>query len=68
MYTNIKSQVEAISQELGYKLYHSEVVDRTGIMQRFQGGQTRVIATTSALGIGIDIPDIWRVGVPGGID
>jgi superfamily II DNA helicase RecQ len=27
-------------------------------MQRFQEDQTRIIAATSALGIGIDIPDI----------
>ncbi|PTU23642.1 hypothetical protein P175DRAFT_0488851 [Aspergillus ochraceoroseus IBT 24754] len=30
-------------------------------MQRFQAGQTQVISATSALGMGIDIPDIWCV-------
>jgi superfamily II DNA helicase RecQ len=30
-------------------------------MQQFQSGQTCVIAATSALGMGIDIPDIWCV-------
>ncbi|KAL4971198.1 P-loop containing nucleoside triphosphate hydrolase protein [Aspergillus desertorum] len=58
VYANIKSQVEALSRELGCEPYHSEVLDRTGVMQRFQAGQTRVIAATSALGMGIDIPDI----------
>ncbi|KAL4744203.1 P-loop containing nucleoside triphosphate hydrolase protein, partial [Aspergillus terricola var. indicus] len=58
VYANIKSQVDAISRELGCEAYHSAVLDRTGVMQRFQSGQTRVIAATSALGMGIDIPDI----------
>lgn len=58
VYGQTKSQVQAISRELGCEPYHSEVVDRAGVMQRFQAGQTRVIAATSALGMGIDIPDI----------
>jgi superfamily II DNA helicase RecQ len=58
VYANIKSQVDAISRELGCEPYHSAVLDRIGVMQRFQSGQTRVIAATSALGMGIDIPDI----------
>jgi superfamily II DNA helicase RecQ len=58
VYANIKSQVNAISRELGCEPYHSAVLDRTGVMQRFQSSQTRVIAATSALGMGIDIPDI----------
>ncbi|KAL4756069.1 P-loop containing nucleoside triphosphate hydrolase protein [Aspergillus foveolatus] len=58
VYANIKSQVDAISRELGCEAYHRAVLDQTGILQQFQGGQTRVIAATSALGMGIDIPDI----------
>ena len=58
IYANIKSQVEAISREIGCEPYHSEVLDRTAVMQRFHDGQTRVIAATSALGMGIDIPDV----------
>ena len=58
VYGQTKSQVQAISRELGCEAYHSEVVDRAGVMQRFQDGLHRVIAATSALGMGIDIPDI----------
>jgi late competence protein required for DNA uptake (superfamily II DNA/RNA helicase) len=58
VYGQTKSQVQAISRELGCEAYHSEVVDRAGVMQRFQDGLYRVIAATSALGMGIDIPDI----------
>jgi superfamily II DNA helicase RecQ len=61
VYANIKSQVDAISHELSCELYHSAILDWTGVMQRFQTSQTRVIAATSALGMGIDIPDIWCV-------
>jgi superfamily II DNA or RNA helicase len=58
VYAKIKSQVDAVSRELGCEAYHSTVLDRTGILQQFQRGHTRVIAATSALGMGIDIPDI----------
>ena len=58
VYGQTKGQVQAISRELGCEPYHSEVVDRARVMQRFQAGQTRVIAATSVLGMGIDIPDI----------
>jgi hypothetical protein len=61
VYANIKSQVDAISQELGCEAYHSAVLDQTGVMQRFQSGQTHIIAATSALGMGIDILDIQCV-------
>ncbi|KKK21656.1 hypothetical protein AOCH_006948 [Aspergillus ochraceoroseus] len=61
IYANIKSQVEAISREIGCEPYHSAVLDRAGVMQRFQAGQTWVISATSALGMGIDIPNIWCV-------
>ncbi|MCN0155273.1 RecQ family DEAD/DEAH box helicase [Salinispora arenicola] len=58
VYGQTKSQVQAISREFGCEAYHSEAVDRAGVMQRFQDGLHRVIAATSALGMGIDIPDI----------
>ncbi|KAL5042127.1 P-loop containing nucleoside triphosphate hydrolase protein [Aspergillus fruticulosus] len=61
VYANLKSQVDAISQELGCEPYHSAVLDQTGVMERFQRDQTRVITATSALGMGIDIPNIWCV-------
>jgi hypothetical protein len=32
VYTNIKSQVDAISHKLGCELYHSTVLDQTGVM------------------------------------
>jgi superfamily II DNA helicase RecQ len=61
VYANIKSQVNTISRELSCELYYSAVLDQTGVLQRFQSGQTCLIAATSALGMGIDIPDIWYV-------
>ena len=61
VYANLKSQAQAIGRALGCEAYHSMVVDRDGVLQRFQEGQTRVIAATSALGMGIDIPDIRSV-------
>jgi superfamily II DNA helicase RecQ len=61
VYANIKSQVNTISRELGCEPYHSTVLDWTGVIQQFQSSQTCMIVATSALGMGIDIPDIWCV-------
>jgi superfamily II DNA helicase RecQ len=61
VYANVKSQVNAISHKLSCELYHSAILDWTGIIQWFQTGQTHVIAATSALGMGINIPDIQYV-------
>jgi superfamily II DNA helicase RecQ len=61
VYANVKSQVDAISCELSCELYHSAILDQTGVMQQFQTSQTCIIAATSTLGMGIDIPDIWCV-------
>ncbi|KAI9035075.1 uncharacterized protein KD926_004657 [Aspergillus affinis] len=38
--------------------YYSQGIDRPGVLQRFIDGISPVIAATSALGMGVDIPDI----------
>ncbi|KAH3208663.1 hypothetical protein KXV77_009352, partial [Aspergillus fumigatus] len=48
-------------------IYANVAVDRTGILARFVDGRRPIIAATSALGMGVDIPDIWliiHVGTP----
>jgi superfamily II DNA helicase RecQ len=58
IYRQTKSQVQAISQELEYKLYYSKVVDQARVIQQFQDRLYQVITATSILDIGINIPDI----------
>src|SRR5699024_4895593 len=38
--------------------YHSRQVDKAGVLARFRSSEVHVIAATSALGMGVDIPDI----------
>ncbi|CEN60853.1 hypothetical protein ASPCAL07525 [Aspergillus calidoustus] len=47
--------------------YHSQQVDRAGVLERFIQGTMDVIMATNALGMGVDIPDIHviiYIGVP----
>ncbi|THC88063.1 hypothetical protein EYZ11_012488 [Aspergillus tanneri] len=58
IYANVVRQVVDIAQELQCEAYYSRQIDKPSILQRFTQGQTRVIAATSALGMGVDIPNI----------
>ncbi|EYE89895.1 P-loop containing nucleoside triphosphate hydrolase protein, partial [Aspergillus ruber CBS 135680] len=56
-----------MAELLECEAYHSKQVDKAGVMGRFQSGNINVIAATSALGMGVDIPDIqciMHVGQP----
>ena len=55
------AQVRHIAQALRYKAYFHEQIDKDSIIERFRQGQQPVIVATSALGIGIDIPDIRSI-------
>ncbi|KAL4777907.1 hypothetical protein BJX76DRAFT_367216 [Aspergillus varians] len=61
IYTNTKSQAQALSQELGCEAYHSRTMDHGGVLQQFMDRVIQVIVATSALGMGLDIPDIQYV-------
>ncbi|KAF9882584.1 hypothetical protein FE257_006232, partial [Aspergillus nanangensis] len=67
IYANIISQVTAVAQQFGCEAYYSQSIDRPGVLQRFMDGRQSVIAATSALGMGVDIPDIRciiHIGTP----
>lgn len=67
IYANVVSQVVALAEQIGCEAYTSQAVDRTGILARFVDGRRPIIAATSALGMGVDIPDIRliiHVGTP----
>lgn len=67
VYAGIVSQVQALAQALGCPAYHSQQVNRAGVLQGFIDGITPVLVATSALGMGVDVPDIRcviHVGMP----
>ena len=59
--------VEQLAQLVECEAYHSRTIDRKGVLARFQADTTGVVAATSALGIGVDIPNIRsiiHIGLP----
>ncbi|KAH2209939.1 hypothetical protein KXW71_007305, partial [Aspergillus fumigatus] len=60
IYANIIGQVTAMARVLGCEAYYSEQLDKAGVLVRFMGASP-VIAATSALGMGVDIPNIRSI-------
>ncbi|CEL11232.1 hypothetical protein ASPCAL14335 [Aspergillus calidoustus] len=67
IYANAIRQVQAMAEIFWGEAYHSQQVDRAGVLERFIQGTTGVIVATNALGMGVDIPDIRviiHIGAP----
>ncbi|GFF32146.1 putative helicase, partial [Aspergillus udagawae] len=60
IYANIIGQVTAMARVFGCKVYYSEQLDKAGVLAQFMGASP-VIAATSALGMGVDIPNIRSI-------
>ncbi|KAF7184869.1 hypothetical protein CNMCM7691_007404 [Aspergillus felis] len=60
IYANIIRQVMAMARVLGCEAYYSEQLDKARVLARFIGASP-VITTTSALGMGVDIPNIRSI-------
>jgi superfamily II DNA helicase RecQ len=58
IYSNSVNKVERVAKQLVYKAYFYKAVGKASILADFIARKQRVIIATSALGIGIDIPDI----------
>ncbi|KAA8645213.1 uncharacterized protein ATNIH1004_009430 [Aspergillus tanneri] len=61
VYGHVVRQVVEIARELACEAYYSKQVNKPSILQRFTRGEARVITATSALGMGVDIPDIRSI-------
>jgi superfamily II DNA or RNA helicase len=61
IYATVRAHVTALAELLGCAAYHSKQVDKEGILASFRHQAGAVITATSALGMGIDIPDIRSV-------
>ncbi|KAI9034797.1 DEAD/DEAH box helicase [Aspergillus affinis] len=61
IYGSVVNQVVAVAGELACEAFYSAQIDKSSILQRFIEGPSRVIVATSALGMGVDIPDIRSI-------
>ncbi|HXI95251.1 MAG TPA: RecQ family ATP-dependent DNA helicase, partial [Candidatus Acidoferrum sp.] len=73
IYVGTVKAAEEVAAELGVACYHGrqDAELRRRIQEDFTQGRTRVVAATSAFGMGVDIPDIRRVihyDLPGSLE
>jgi RecQ family ATP-dependent DNA helicase len=58
VYGNSVAKVKELAQKLDCHAYHHKAVGKASMLDDFAAGRKRVIVATSALGMGVDIPDI----------
>ena len=58
VYSNSVPKIKALAKKLGCDAYHHDAVGKASMLGDFMAGKQQVIAATSALGIGVDIPNI----------
>ena len=58
VYGNSVPKVKALAEKLGCQAYHHHAVGKASILAEFMAGKQRVIVATSALGMGVDVPNI----------
>jgi superfamily II DNA helicase RecQ len=57
----LRAQGQALAAKLRCQTYHHNAVGKAGMLDEFMAGRQRVIVATSALGMGVDVPDIWCI-------
>jgi superfamily II DNA helicase RecQ len=58
VYGNSVPKIKALAKKLGCNAYHHDAIGKASMLAGFMADKQRVIAATSALGMGVDIPDI----------
>jgi RecQ family ATP-dependent DNA helicase len=58
IYGNSVPKVKKLAEQLACKAYFHDAVGKASILADFMAGKERVMVATSALGMGVDIPDI----------
>lgn len=61
IYGTVKAHITQLAEQLDCPAFHASQVDKDGILAWFRRTPGAVITATSALGMGIDIPDIRSV-------
>ncbi|KAI2475187.1 ATP-dependent DNA helicase recQ [Pyrenophora tritici-repentis] len=58
VYGNSVPKVKGLAEKLKCHAYHHHAVGKASMLEEFMGVKQRVIVATSALGMGVDVPDI----------
>jgi superfamily II DNA helicase RecQ len=58
VYGNSKPKVKSFAEQLDCHAYHADAMGKASMLADFMAGKQRVIVATSALGMGMDIPDV----------
>jgi superfamily II DNA helicase RecQ len=58
IYGNLVVKVKTLAEKFGCDAYYYDAVGKASILADFMAGKQRVMVATSALGMGVDIPDI----------
>jgi superfamily II DNA helicase RecQ len=58
IYGNLVAKVKTLAEKFSCDAYYYDAVGKASILADFMAGKQRVIVAMSALGIGVDIPDI----------
>ena len=57
-HSNSVPKVKAFAEKLGCQAYHHDAVSKASMLKAFMAGRQRIIVDTSALGMGVDAPNI----------
>jgi superfamily II DNA helicase RecQ len=58
IYSNSVAKVKTLAEQLGCDAYFHDAIGKASMLANFTASKQRVIIATSALEIGVDIPDI----------
>lgn len=58
IYGHSVQKVKQLARKLACNAYHHDAVGKASMLTDFMAGKQRVIVATSALGMGVDIPNI----------
>jgi superfamily II DNA helicase RecQ len=61
VYAHIVEHVTTMAEILGCEAYYHDQLDKAGVLERFRSQPHGVVVATSALGMGVDIPDIRSI-------
>jgi superfamily II DNA helicase RecQ len=58
VYSNLVLKIKALAKKLGCNVYYYNAIGKASILAGFIANKQQVIIVTSALGIGVNIPNI----------
>jgi superfamily II DNA helicase RecQ len=58
VYGNSVPKVKALAKKLGYQAYNHHAIGKESMLEAFMAGRQHIIVAISALGKGVDVPDV----------